>query len=116
MNTRFENALHATFASIAMGICLLISSNAFAAPPADVRSETVKFADLNISTPSGVAALFQRIHAAAERVCEPSAGENPFHTLSTRTCVEQAQARAVAQINRPQLTAYFETKQPPPRS
>jgi UrcA family protein len=116
MNTRIENALHATFASVALGIGLLISTHAFAASPDGVRVETVKFADLNIGTPSGVAALFQRIHAAAERVCEPSAGENRFHTLNTRACVQEAQSRAVAQVNLPQLTAYSETKQPPPRS
>ena len=43
------------------------ASNAFA--DEQVRSETVKFKDLNVDTPQGVQALYGRIHAAAKRVC-----------------------------------------------
>ena len=51
--------------------CGLVASNAQAG---DERSETVKFADLNLSSPEGVEALYGRIHAAARRVCESARG------------------------------------------
>jgi UrcA family protein len=116
MNTRIDNALHATFASVAFGICLLIAVNTFAASPDGVRMETVKFADLNVRTTAGAAVLFRRIHAAAERVCTRSGADNLDRASSTRACVREAQSRAIAQINLPQLTAYSETERSPPRS
>ena len=38
----------------------------------EVRSEKVKFQDLNVNTPEGVQALYTRIHTAAKRVCSDS--------------------------------------------
>lgn len=37
-----------------------------------VRTETVKFQDLNTDTAAGVQALYGRIHSAAQRVCSQS--------------------------------------------
>ena len=53
--------------------CSLVASNAHAGDEA--RSETVKFADLDLSSPAGVEALYGRIHAAARRVCDQPPGE-----------------------------------------
>jgi UrcA family protein len=49
-----------------------------------VRSETVKFQDLNVGTPAGVEALYGRIHSAAVRVCSPSGGRLPKPRLLKR--------------------------------
>jgi UrcA family protein len=72
-----------------------------------VRSETVKFEDLNVGTPSGVQALYERIHRAARRVCsEPDA----LQQLAAKTCAQKAEARAIASVSLPQLTAYYQMK------
>jgi UrcA family protein len=72
-----------------------------------VRTETVKFQDLNTDTPAGVQALYDRIHSAARRVCsEPDA----LQQIAARACARKAEARAVAHLSLPQLTAYFQMK------
>jgi len=89
--------------------CGLIASNAVAS---DARSESVKFADLNLSSQAGVETLYERIHAAAKRVCEQPAGE----LGAVRSCVRKAESEAIGKVNLPLLTAFYEKKtgnQPP---
>ena len=86
--------------------CGLIASNAYA--DGQVRSETVKFADLNVDTPAGAEALYGRIHAAARRVCDQPGS----WMLGARTdaCVTKAEGEAIAKVSLPLLTAYYEQK------
>jgi UrcA family protein len=86
--------------------CALVVSNARA--DEQVRSETVKFQDLNVSTPEGVEALYHRIHSAAERVCSP--GSDWVYPFGSRACAKDAEARAIEKVNLPQLTAYYRAK------
>ena len=83
--------------------CALVATNAFAS---DSRSESVKFADLNLSSPAGVETLYGRIHAAAKRVCVQPAGE----LAATRSCERKAESEAIAKVNLPLLTAFYEQK------
>ena len=83
--------------------CGLVASNANAD---DSRSETVKFSDLNLSSQAGVEALYGRIHAAARRVCELPAGEQ----TGTRKCMAKAESEAIARVNAPLLTAFYQNK------
>ena len=84
--------------------CVLVTFNAHAGD--DDRSETVKFADLNLGAPAGVEALYGRIHAAARRVCEPPAGE----PAGVSRCVRKAEGDAIAKVNNPLLTAFYQKK------
>jgi UrcA family protein len=86
--------------------CVLVASNALA--DEQVRSETVKFQDLNVSSPAGVETLYSRIHSAARRVCTPPEGWPA--QLGASTCVRESEARAIAKVNLPLLTAYYEKK------
>ena len=52
-------------------MCLACALIAFSAHADDVRSETVKFGDLNLTTQAGVEALYGRIHPAANNHREP---------------------------------------------
>ena len=72
-----------------------------------VRSETVKFADLNVGSPSGVEALYDRIHRAARRVCSQF---DPLQQIAAKSCAQKAEARAIATLSLPQLTAYYQMK------
>ena len=77
-NVKTENRSAVAFSIAMLLACAVIVSSAFADD--QVRSETVKFADLNVTTPAGAEALYTRIHAAAKRVCpedETAASANP---------------------------------------
>ena len=88
----------AVFGLLGLDLCVV----AAAAP--STESRTVKFADLNISNPSGAHVLYRRIQAAAEVVCS-------HYFLLTDThkarCVRDATADAVARINQPALSAVY---------
>ncbi len=67
---------------------------------------TVRFADLNPSTPEGIRALYERITDAAQTVCGPSSSLWDANAYwNWRTCYRATIANTVRQINRPQLTA-----------
>ncbi|MBV9344928.1 MAG: UrcA family protein [Gammaproteobacteria bacterium] len=85
--------------------CLLVACNAYAEE--DVRSETVKFADLNVSTQAGVETLYGRIHAAARRVCDQPPGE---WAAAVRSCLAKAEGEAIGKVNLPLLTAFYQKK------
>ena len=90
-------------ALLLIGICA--GSNSFSDEP--VRSETVRFHDLNVGTPEGVQALYNRIHSAAKRVCSD---EDPVLALGAPACARKAEAKAIEKLNLPQLVAYFNLK------
>jgi len=83
---------------------VLVASNSRADEP--VRSETVRFADLNLGTAGGVEALYTRIHAAAWRVCEQPMGKPAV----TRACMRKTESEAIATVNVPMLTALYQKK------
>ncbi len=90
---------------IAMSLaCVLVAFSAHADD--QVRSETVKFGDLNLGTPAGVEALYGRIHAAARRVCEQPPGE----LASYRACMTKAESEAIGEVNVPLLSAFYQNK------
>jgi UrcA family protein len=108
MSPKFQSPNRAFLAHCAAALlaCAFIASNALADEQAP--SETVKYPDLNVSSPAGVEALYVRIHLAAKRVCAPIEGwRAPFGSI---VCARDAEARAIAQVNLPSLTAYYQKK------
>ena len=89
---------------------LLLSAKIFAADA--TNSETVKFSDLNVSSPAGAAALYHRIHSAAARLCDfPNSNELSMEMRGLqRQCVAKAEAHAVQQLNIDALSAYYDKK------
>jgi len=87
-------------------VAVLVTSTAFA--DEQVRSETVKFGDLNVSTQAGAEALYGRIHAAAKRVCTLSNDLWARHRMLP--CITSAEDKAIEKVNAPLLTAYYQTK------
>jgi len=86
--------------------CVLVASNSYADD--QVRSETVKFADLNVNTSAGAEALYGRIHAAARRVCDQPG--NWMLAARTNACVTKAESQAIGKLSLPLLTAFYEQK------
>jgi len=73
----------------------------------EVRSEKVKFSDLNVDSPDGAKALYGRIHAAAKRVC---ADRDPMMQPAEIACTAKAEGNAIGQLDLPQLSAYYQSK------
>lgn len=90
-----------------------LAGNTFAAsPPSDTRSAVVKFADLNLDTPRGVAVLYKRIHIAAEEVCGASSEDKEFLEVAAavKKCVNDSETRAIGAIPSAALQAYYSKK------
>ena len=84
-------------------VCVLVAFNAQAG---EVRTETVKFSDLNLGAPAGVEALYGRIHAAAQHVCD-----QPYPKMAeVRRCMAKAESDAIGKVNVPLLTAFYQQK------
>lgn len=72
------------------------------AVPATAQTPTrvVRYDDLNLESPAGVARLAQRIDAASRAVCAPTSGRQgvPGEASRVRACVAKAKAAAERQI------------------
>jgi UrcA family protein len=106
MNPNLKTARRALLGyAVAMALLSgLVATNAQAAE--QVRSETVKFADLDLSTSAGVETLYRRIHAAAWRLCQQPAGEQ----AATPRCMSKTESDAIGKVNAPLLTAFYQKK------
>jgi UrcA family protein len=87
----------------------------FAVPPADADSSdvpqiTVKFGDLNISSPRGAAVLYGRIRGAAEKVCSPYDRRDLPSKVRLCACIDKAILGAVTGVNNFALTAVYSAK------
>lgn len=84
-----------------------LAGAAHATTPADgIRRQEVRFADLDLSREAGAETLYQRIRAAARDVCWTPGVLGLLMVTETRHCIEQATARAIADVNAPSLTRY----------
>lgn len=95
-----------------MASTLLLAGMAVRADNAPVQREarttTVQFGDLNLDRSRDVAALYQRLSLAAERVCGSRAFTGLYYTLPEyRSCVADAVRDAVISAHRARLTAYY---------
>jgi UrcA family protein len=102
-----KSAVRRTLAAVCMAsVCALASAGS----PDRSLQRTVRFADLDINHPAGAAVLYQRIRAAAREVCRPTSERDLAVAELTRSCVQDAIARAVTEVNAPKLSQYHETE------
>ena len=81
-------------------------SSAALAQPAEAPRLSVSFADLNLQTADGQAALRERIRRASEVVCGMSLGQRDLQAkLAVDRCMKQSFDQAVASIPAPSLMA-----------
>ncbi len=77
----------------------------------DPPKRVVRFGDLDLTSSEGAAVLYSRISAAAREVCQPLDVWEPKLLLQkTYECRHQAIAQAIADVNSPTLTKYYQTK------
>jgi UrcA family protein len=103
MNTSIRTKIY-TAISCLMSTAALCSALSTTAVAQDVPHKTVKFNDLDITTPDGAKVLYKRIRAAARDVCEVSTGNDPIMRIGTKVCIDKAVDKAVKDVNAPMLT------------
>jgi len=76
-------------------------------PGGNVDHITIRFYDLNLDQPAGVATLYRRIKFAAQEVCgDPKPPGTVVVSSRWRDCVAASVDRAVVAVDRPSVTAY----------
>jgi UrcA family protein len=99
------------FTTTMMIIALALGfQSARAAPQQDVPFKVVHFADLDLSRSEGAAVLYRRLKGAVETVCAPLDDSMLAGHMRFQACVQNAISTAVAKVDQPALTAYYETK------
>jgi UrcA family protein len=76
----------------------------------DPPKRVVKFADLDLTRREGAAVLYSRINAAAREVCQSPDVWALKLLVQTYECRHQAIAQAIADVDSPTLTEYYDTK------
>jgi UrcA family protein len=104
-----ENSINLRKIALLAGAALLCTG-AMAAPitgATETRSETVKYSTTNAATPEGAAALYQKLHETAARVCggADTATSPLYPTGSYAACVTGALDGAVRRVGIPMVTA-----------
>jgi UrcA family protein len=111
MNTKHVSIhVRALILTAALGaVAVGYTATSAAQDSANVRSEKVSYADLNLSNPAGAATLYRRIVSAAHNVCDEG-DETLAMRASARTCRDKAIAEAVMTVGHPELIAVYDSK------
>ena len=116
MNKTIRNGIQAFTmgAVIAVGFSTVTASAADLAADASVtegsHSYLVRYADLDLSKTAGAAAVYSRISHAARIVCQSLDGRPLDMAVKYRSCLQQAVAKAVADVNSPLVSQYHESR------
>jgi UrcA family protein len=89
-----------------VGVATVVAGEIEAAPPQVI----VKFGDLNLSDSRGVAAAYNRLLWAAQRVCMGADSADYWVRESAAPCEFQAVSQAIDSIGEAQLTAYAQAQ------
>jgi UrcA family protein len=81
------------------------SGTAGAADGVGQLSKIVSYRDLNLDTTAGAKVLYARIRSAAFEVCAPFDGGELARKVRWHSCYDHAVESAVAQVDKPSLTA-----------
>jgi UrcA family protein len=96
----------------AVSVLSLAGAAAYAdTPPVIGSHELVRFNDLNLDQPRDVARLFNRVNSAADKVCGTRSFAAHYNKIANyEICFKDTVASAVAHIDRPSVTAYFQQR------
>jgi UrcA family protein len=93
-----------SFAVLAAFAALGVAATSVAAPASDAASGVkVRYSDLSLTTAKGVNDLYRRIARAARLVCPDPYSRDLSVVAASERCQADAIARAVAEVNNPQL-------------
>jgi UrcA family protein len=89
-----------------MSSLLLTELSAAADSDDTALSVTVRYHDLNLNSPEGIASLYGRIRGAADQVCRSLESRELERKAMWNDCVNHAVADAVHAVNNRTLSAY----------
>ena len=93
-----------SFAALLAFTALGVTTMSVAAPASDESAAVrVRYSDLNLTTATGVNHLYRRIANAARLVCPDPYSRDLSVVAASQRCQADAIARAVAEVNNPQL-------------
>lgn len=96
-------------------LAVTASSLAMADSTVTVKTEVVRYDDVRLISNVGAAVLYGRLRSAAERACGgPNDRQQLANDARSRACVDDALSKAVAEVNQPLLTIYYESKRRAP--
>jgi UrcA family protein len=80
-------------------------------PPIGSHLELVRYNDLNLDQPRDVARLFDRVSSAADKVCGTRSFASHYKKIADyEICYKETVASAIAHIDRPLVTTYFQQR------
>ncbi len=99
---------------IALAIATAFCAGAVALPAvadnADAPAATVKYRHIDLSTEKGAKRLYDHIRYVAEQLCSPSDALAYRQAKSWNVCVVNAISDAVVKVNKPMLTAVYDSE------
>jgi UrcA family protein len=111
MNTTTSTPLRTLVAGAILSVLALSFATASHADDDTTPPQvTVKFGDLDVSTPQGAAALYRRINSAAIDVCSRMYVIEQAYKWHKDACLQKVIGDAVIKVNRPALSAVFASK------
>ena len=103
-----RNSKNILFTAVAAVTFVSVAQMAQAADVVDARPAlTVHYSDLNLDTPAGAAALYQRIRHAAEQVCGKTDSRRLDEMVVAQNCMDKAIASSVSAVGNAQLTSQY---------
>jgi len=107
MNSSFRSTGPGGLIATAIFGALALSFSTVSSADSSSAGISVKYADLNIASPSGALVLYERIRAAAQSACNYFWFETD---ADEARCVHNTIAKAVSKINQPALSEVFVAK------
>jgi UrcA family protein len=109
MKTAIKSHSDSTVPLLAAGLFALISAanggGAQAAEPSQPLTKVVTYGDLNLNSEQGAKVLYARLRGAAKNVCSPLENRQLIYRSLWQTCVDNAVANAVGQVNKTTVSA-----------
>jgi UrcA family protein len=106
IKTHSQSRMSMIVATLVVLTCAAISGRVIA-QPAQFLTKTVAYGDLNLDSDQGAKVLYARLQYAAHYVCSPMESRVLSHRTVWQTCVNNALASAVTQINKPRVNALY---------
>jgi UrcA family protein len=97
-------------ATIFAALTCSIATVSFASDRLDVLQVKVQYGDLDVSSASGAATLYNRIRGAADTVCHPLKDPSIYPRRLFYICMKKAISNAVNDANEPVLFAVANAK------
>jgi UrcA family protein len=104
INSNPLSASRSSVGAAALAMLAVLAGN----PPAQAAeplTHVVSYADLDLNSRAGAEVLYVRLRSAAREVCSPFESSELSRHVAWQTCIDRSLSSAVAQLNKPLVTA-----------